>query len=181
MAELTYPFTLHVEPIDQEENLTEVNSYANLLGELEGAAEVSRDEAEALAEKILRGQEINVSSMGTGLRLYATKGEEREGRASSPTGGDTSSLPEEQAEVLELLRRDEAQNRLVHDDTDRRWYLYEFTEEPPRITDVRKDVAESLLEGGQVTHVEEEVRRVELPGGFSVYVLADAGESSQGV
>lgn len=45
MAALTYPFILHVEPIDQEGSLTEVNSYAELLGELEGAAEVSRDEA----------------------------------------------------------------------------------------------------------------------------------------
>jgi hypothetical protein len=180
MAELTYPFTLHVEPIDQEENLTEVNSYADLLGEIEGAAEVSRDEADALAEKILRGQEVNVSAMGTGLRLYGTKGGEQEDRlAPSPVGDDTASLPEEQAELLELLRRDETQNRLIHDDDDRRWYLYEFTEEPPRITDVRKDVAEALLEGGRVAHVEEEVRRVELPGGFSVYVLADANESTR--
>lgn len=80
--------------------------------------------------------------------------------------------------MLELLRRDEAQNRLVHDDTDRRWYLYEFIEEPPRITDVRKDVAEALLEGGQVTRIEDEVRRVDLPGSFSVYVLADTGENT---
>jgi hypothetical protein len=39
--------------------------------------------------------------------------------------------------------------------------------------------AQFHLEGGQVTRVEEEVRRVELPGGFSVYVPADAGESTR--
>lgn len=180
MAALTYPFILHVEPIGQEGSSTKVNSYAELLGELEEVAEVSRDEADALAEKILRGQEVNVSAAGTGLRLYATKGEKQEDQVPpSSTGSDTLSLPEEHAEVLELLRRDEAQNRLVHDDADRRWYLYEFTEEPPRITDVRKDVAEALLAGGRVMRVEEEIRRVELPGGFSVYVPADAGESTR--
>lgn len=180
MATLTYPFNLHVEPIDQAENVTTVGSYADLLREVEAVAEVSRDEADALAEKILGGQEVNVSAVGTGLRLYGTKAEEQEDELEPlPASNDTMPLSEEHVEVLELLHRDESQNRLVHDEADRRWYLYEFTEEPPRITNIRKDVADALLAGGQVIRVEEEVRRVELPGGFSVYALPSASTNSR--
>lgn len=178
---LTYPFTLHVEPIDQAEQTTDVASYADLVRELGAAAEVSRDDADALAQKVLAGQEVNVSAAGTGVRLYGTneadgtEGERTEGEREAPAQTRDVSLSAEHESVLETLSRDPAQNRLVHDDPDKRWYVYEFTAEPPTITDVRNDVAEVLLGGGLVTRVEEDVRRIDLPGDYTVYVLADEG------
>lgn len=175
MPESTYPLTLYVEPTDQDVNRVEVASYAQLVSEIEAVAEVPRAEATTLAQKVQAGQEVNVAASGTGLRLYATKGEAGPEPTGTPrTGGDPAALTGEQSEVLEPLRRDPAQNRLVHDEADRRWYVYEFTEEPPRITDVRREVAEGLVGGGWVVQAaEDEARRVELPGGFAVYTLAE--------
>lgn len=183
MAAPTYPFTLHVQPTDQDENLAEVVSYADLVSQIEAIAEVPRAEATTLAQKVQAGQEVNVAASGTGLRLYATDGEARpeqpEPTAGAPTSVDPASLSDEARAVLEPLRRDPAQNRLVHDDADRRWYVYEFTEEPPRITDVRREAAEGLVSSGAVVRAaESEARRVDLPGGFSVYTTPEAAKST---
>ena len=184
MAAPTYPFTLHVEPTDQDENLAEVVSYADLVSQIEAIAEVPRAEATTLAQKVQAGQEVNVAASGTGLRLYATQGDTTGEMQPEPTGTtppsvDPASLSDEARAVLEPLRRDPAQNRLVHDDADRRWYVYEFTEEPPRITDVRREAAEGLVESGAVVRAaESEARRVDLPGGFSVYTTPEGAEST---
>ena len=183
MAAPTYPFTLHVEPTDQDENLAEVVSYADLVSQIEAIAEVPRAEATTLAQKVQAGQEVNVAASGTGLRLYATNGEAQpeqpELTGTSQADVNPASLSDEARAVLEPLRRDPAQNRLVHDDADRRWYVYEFTEEPPRITDVRREAAEGLVESGAVVRAaESEARRVDLPGGFSVYTTPEGAEST---
>ncbi len=186
MAAPTYPFTLHVEPTDQDENLAEVVSYADLVSQIEAIAEVPRAEATTLAQKVQAGQEVNVAASGTGLRLYATQGQsdttgetQSEPTGTTPPSVDPASLSDEARAVLEPLRRDPAQNRLVHDDADRRWYVYEFTEEPPRITGVRREAAEGLVASGAVVQAaESEARRVDLPGGFSVYTTPEAAEST---
>ena len=84
-------------------------------------------------------------------------------------------MNDEQAQILDLLRRDPSSNRLVRDGGDNRWYVYEFTDTPPTITDVRGDVGDALLEGGHVRYVEDEVRRTELPDIYSVYELSGEG------
>ena len=183
MAAPTYPFTLHVQPTDQDENLAEIVSYADLVSQIEAIAEVPRAEATTLAQKVQAGQEVNVAASGTGLRLYATNGaiqpEQPQPTGGAPTSVDPASLSDEARAVLEPLRRDPAQNRLVHDDADRRWYVYEFTEEPPRITDVRREAAEGLVESGAVVQAaKSEARRIDLPGGFSLYTTPEAAEST---
>ncbi len=75
MARLQFPFLLHCDNQDGEaEIVEEVSSREELLSALEGMADVSRDEADTLARKILDGQNVNVSAHGEGLRLYGTAG-----------------------------------------------------------------------------------------------------------
>ncbi len=84
----------------------------------------------------------------------------------------------EQAQILDLLKSDPSSNKLVRDGGDNRWYVYEFSDTPPTITDVRGDVGDALLEGGHVRYVENEVRRTELPDIYSVYELSDGGSDT---
>ncbi|HEX7022878.1 MAG TPA: hypothetical protein VF171_08470, partial [Trueperaceae bacterium] len=67
-------------------------------------------------------------------------------------------------------------NVLVRDGADRRWYLYEFGDTPPTITDVRQDVAEALVEEGYVDYLDEDTeRRKPLPADYGVYELSESG------
>ncbi len=84
-------------------------------------------------------------------------------------------MNDEQTQILDLLRRDPASNKLVRDGGDNRWYVYELGDNPPTITDVRGDVGDALLTGGHVRYVEDEVRRTELPDIYSVYELSSEG------
>jgi hypothetical protein len=71
---LDFPFTLHGDNQRGENEIKEsVGSREELLSALEGLADVSRDEADLLARKILDGQTVEVAAHGQGLRLYGSK------------------------------------------------------------------------------------------------------------
>jgi hypothetical protein len=71
---LDFPFTLRSDnQLGEAEIKESVASREELLSALEGIADVSRDEADSLARKILDGQTVNVSAHGQGLRLYGSK------------------------------------------------------------------------------------------------------------
>ncbi len=73
---LNFPFTLHSDnQLGESELKEEIGSREELLNALMGIADVSRDEADLLARKILDGQTVNVSAHGQGLRLYGSSGE----------------------------------------------------------------------------------------------------------
>ena len=86
-----------------------------------------------------------------------------------------AALPDQQLEVLKLLAADPQQNTLVENAPEQSWYVYEFTEQPPRITDVRRDVAAALQD--YVERVEPGVQRKELPATYTVYTLSELGKN----
>ncbi|MDZ7703234.1 MAG: hypothetical protein U5L04_01960 [Trueperaceae bacterium] len=86
-------------------------------------------------------------------------------------------IPREQAVVLERLLDDRVQNRLVYDSEDKRWYHYDFTSEPPTITDIQTDLAEALL---QKRYIEKrgDDQRAALPPSYEVYTATDLAENN---
>ncbi|CAN5799499.1 hypothetical protein BH24DEI2_BH24DEI2_25660 [soil metagenome] len=86
-----------------------------------------------------------------------------------------ATIPDEQKRILQTLSADPEQNVLVENGPEQTWYLYEFTEQPPRITDVRQDVAAELL--SYVERVAPGLQRKDLPDTYTVFTLTEQGKN----
>ena len=78
--------------------------------------------------------------------------------------------------LLELLQRDRRAHKLIHDNVDDRWFVYQFEQDPPEVTSVPKDLAITALQRHWVEEREDD-RRGDLPSEhYEVFLLTDEGD-----
>jgi len=72
-------------------------------------------------------------------------------------------MNEELRNLVDYLRENPDERKLVHDEAEHRWFIYDFVETPPEVTSVAKELVGELIERRWVEDEGEE-NRAQFPG-----------------